>query len=247
MNKRLTTFMVAQASQASGASFKTSLRRLAMAATMSVLIASSFTASADDWPQWRGPNRDGISNETGLLQEWPKEGPKMLWSVSNIGMGYSTPAIVGDKFYLLANEGLENESVKALHVKDGTPAWSTRIGNVGNPKQQPSFPAARSTPTVDGSFLYALGSDGDLACIEIATGKIQWQKSLRKDFGGKPGTWAYSESPLVDGDTVVCTPGGSEATLVALNKKTGMCSGKPFCLKRTKLPIPRPLSSISPG
>src|SRR4029450_11629078 len=90
-----------------------------------------------------------------------------------------------------------------------------------NPKQNPSFPAARSTPTVDGDVLYALGSDGDLACVEIANGKVRWQKNLRSDFGGKPGEWAYSESPLIDGDALICTPGGSDATIVALNKKSG--------------------------
>jgi outer membrane protein assembly factor BamB len=156
-----------------------------------------------------------------LLKEWPKEGPKLLWKIAIAGSGYSTPAVVGERLYLLGNDGLEDESVRALSSKDGKQVWLTRLGKVGNPLQKPSFPAARSTPTVDGEFLYALGSDGDLACLEISTGKARWQKSLRSDFGGKPGQWAYSESPLIDGDALICTPGGSEATLVALNKKTG--------------------------
>jgi len=176
---------------------------------------------AADWPQWRGPNRNGISEETGLLKEWPKEGPKLRWQIKEAGLGYSTPAVVGERLYLLANEGLENEFVQALAVKDGHRIWRAPLGKVGNPGQKPSFPAARSTPTVDGDVLYALGSDGDLACVETGTGKVRWQKNLRIDFGGKPGTWAYAESPLVDSDVLVCTPGGSEATLVALNKKTG--------------------------
>src|ERR1043166_3417384 len=187
---------------------------------LGLLLASAHVFGAD-WPQWRGPNRDGISKETGLLKTWPKEGPKLRWEVKDIGSGYSTPAVVGDRLYLMGNEGLEKEFVQALAVKDGQRVWRTPLGKVGNPEQQPTFPAARSTPTVDGQVLYALGSDGDLACIEIAAGKVHWQKNLRKDFAGKPGTWAYWESPLVDGDAVVCTPGGSEATLVALNKKTG--------------------------
>jgi len=176
---------------------------------------------ANDWPQWRGPQRNGVSQETGLLKEWPKAGPKLRWQVADAGSGYSTPAVVGDRIYLLGNEGLENEFVEALAVKDGKRIWQTRLGNVGNPKQQPSFPAARSTPTVEGEFLYALGSDGDVACLDVAMGKVRWHKNLRTDFGGRPGHWAYSESPLVDGETVLCTPGGSESTLVALNKKTG--------------------------
>jgi outer membrane protein assembly factor BamB len=111
--------------------------------------------------------------------------------------------------------------VESLDAKDGRQLWSTRIGAVGNPDQRPNYPAARSTPTVDGTSVYALGSDGDLVCLESDTGKLRWQRSLRADFGGEPGTWAYSESPLVDGDVVVCTPGGAEATIVALNKNTG--------------------------
>lgn len=188
------------------------------------LALSLFTAvrsPARDWPQWRGPERNGISQETGLLQEWPKEGPNLLWKVTDCGSGYSTPSVVGDRIYLLGNDGTENEFVAALSTADGKRIWTTRVGNVGNPKQNPSFPAARSTPTVDGEMLYALGSDGDLACLETATGKVRWSKNLRKDFGGQSGEWAYSESPLVDGQTVVITPGGSDATILALNKKDG--------------------------
>jgi outer membrane protein assembly factor BamB len=180
-----------------------------------------FVSSAADWPQWRGVQRNGISSETGLLQEWPKEGPKLLWQVTGIGSGYSTPAVVGDRLYLLSNEGLENEFVQALAVKDGKKVWSTTLGKVGNPDQDPNYPAARSTPTIDGQRLYALSSDGELACVETADGKVLWKKNVRSEFGGQPGNWAYAESPLVDGDTVLCTPGGSNATLVALNKNSG--------------------------
>jgi hypothetical protein len=107
------------------------------------LFATAAEGRAADWPQWRGPDRDGISQERGLLQQWPKEGPKLLWKRTDIGSGYSTPAVVGDRLFLLANEGLENEFVAALAVQDGQRAWSTRLGPVGNPKQQPDFPTAR--------------------------------------------------------------------------------------------------------
>ena len=196
-------------------------RLLTELATATLIVAAACVGSAADWPQWRGPNRDGHSQEKGLLKEWPADGPKLLWQVTDAGSGYSTPAVVGDRLYLLANEGLENEFVAALATRDGKRIWSTRLGNVGQPKQDPNMPAARSTPTVEGEFLYALGSDGDLACLEVGTGKVRWQKNVRTDFAGKPGTWAYAESPLVDGDTLVCTPGGSEATLLALHKRTG--------------------------
>jgi outer membrane protein assembly factor BamB len=177
-------------------------------------------AWAVDWPQWRGPARTGISTETGLLAEWPTDGPKLLWQAKEIDEGYSTPAVVGDRIYLLSNRGMDDEFVQALSAADGQQLWAVRIGKVG-PNQGPQYPGARSTPTVDGDVLYALGSDGDLACVEVNGGKIRWQKNLRTDFGGVPGNWAYSESPLVDGDRLICTPGGKEATIVALDKKTG--------------------------
>ncbi len=167
-----------------------------------------------------GPHRDGISQETGLLPEWPKEGPKLLWQVKDVGDGFSTPAVVGDRIYLLGNKGMDDEFVEALDAKDGGRLWSKHVGKVG-PNQRVNYPGARSTPTVDGDFLYALGSDGDLACMTTAKGEIRWSKSLRKDFGGNPGFWAYAESPLVDGDALIVTPGGKDATLVALDKKTG--------------------------
>src|SRR5260370_8590569 len=121
-----------------------------------LLIVAAVSAAANDWPQWRGPQRNGISQETGLLKEWPKDGPKLHWKVADAGSGYSTPAVVGDRLYLLGNEGLENEFGEALDVKDGSRLWQTRLGNVGNPKQQPSFPAARSTPTLAGQSLSSL-------------------------------------------------------------------------------------------
>lgn len=186
-----------------------------------LLLASLPGVRAEDWPQWRGPTRNGISRETGLLKQWPKEGPKLVWKISDAGKGYSTPAVVGDRIYLLGNQGLENEFVQARGVADGMVLWSQRLGKVGNPNQQPSFPGARSTPTVEGDAIYVLGSDGDLACLEKASGRPRWQKSLRSDFGGKPGEWAYSESPLIDGETLICTPGAPDAAIVALNKKTG--------------------------
>jgi outer membrane protein assembly factor BamB len=186
-----------------------------------VTRSANMGTSTSDWPQWRGPERSGISQETGLLKQWPKEGPKLVWQQNDIGDGYSTPVVVGTRIYLMSNRGMENEFVQALSTKDGKPIWTTRVGNVGNPNQNPNYPKARSTPTVDGDFIYALGSDGDLACLEARSGKIRWQKSIRKEFGGQPGEWAYAESPLVDGDLLVVTPGGAESTMVALNKKTG--------------------------
>lgn len=187
----------------------------------SLLALVALSLNAADFPQFRGPQRDGHSPETGLLQEWPKGGPKLLWQVRDVGAGYSTPSVVGDRIYLLGSEGLDNEFVLALATKDGGRIWSAKLGKSGHPEQNPSYPGARSTPTVDGKFLYVLGSDGDLVCLERTNGKEIWRKHLRNDFGGKYGEWAYSESPLVDGDKLICTPGGTNATVVALNKKNG--------------------------
>jgi outer membrane protein assembly factor BamB len=176
-------------------------------------------ALAEDWPQWRGPERDGVSKEVGLLQEWPKEGPHLLWTRKDIGGGYSTPAVVGDRVYLMVDRKGEEFAI-ALSAKDGAEAWATRVGKVG-PNQGPQYPGARSTPTVDGDKVYVLGSDGDLACLERDSGKAVWAKNLRKGFGGVPGAWAYAESVLIDGETLVCTPGGKQATLVSLRKNDG--------------------------
>jgi outer membrane protein assembly factor BamB len=183
-----------------------------------VLLGSSLRA--EDWAQWRGPERNGISAETGLLQEWPADGPKLLWQASDIGSGYSTPAVVGERLYLISNKGMDDEYVQALSVADGKEVWRTRIGSVGANKG-PQYPGSRSTPTVDGKLIFALGSDGDLTCLDTADGKVRWQKNLRTDFGGQPGNWAYAESPLVDSGVVVCTPGGADATIIALEKQTG--------------------------
>ena len=195
----------------------------ALRRSLTVVIAAAIVAPAFglDWAQWRGPERNGVSAETGLLKEWPKDGPELLWKVSELGAGYSAPVVVGQRLYLLGNNGLENEFVQALNVADGSPIWSQRIGKVGNPDQKPPYPGARSTATVDGDRLFVLGSDGDIVCLETASGHPVWQKNIRTEFGGKPGAWAYAESPLVDGDIVVCTPGGEKATVVALNKSDG--------------------------
>jgi outer membrane protein assembly factor BamB len=182
------------------------------------VILLPVLARADDWPQWRGPERTGISRETGLLKEWPKEGPKLLWKQTKIGGGYSTPAIVGERLYLMADRQ-GDEFVVALSAKDGAEIWATRAGKVG-PNIGPQYPGARSTPTVEGDRIYALGSDGDLVCLD-KEGKPLWSKSLRKDFDGVPGQWAYSESVLIDGERLICTPGGAKATLAALKKSDG--------------------------
>ncbi|MBI3947244.1 MAG: PQQ-binding-like beta-propeller repeat protein [Armatimonadetes bacterium] len=173
---------------------------------------------ATDWPQWRGPGRLGISAEKGLLKQWPEGGPRLAWSIKGLGEGYSTPAITGGRIYGMSYRG-EAEVVWALREEGGKEVWSTRIAAANRRIGVPD--GSRCTPTVNGSRVYALGVSGDLACLDAGSGHVLWQKNLVSDFGGQIPDWGYSESPLVDGDRVVVTPGRTRATLVALNKANG--------------------------
>ncbi len=184
-----------------------------------VLVTGSLAGAAErlaptsDWPQWRGPNRDGISTETGLLTEW-KEPPALLWKKSGLGRGYASIAVVGDVLYT-AGKVKEESLAYALNEADGSVKWSVPLGKAGD--ENP-----RATPTVDGERVYFLGAEGALVCLESATGKTVWSKEFGADFGGKMMSgWKFCESPLIDGDRLVCTPGGKEATVVCLNKLTG--------------------------
>jgi outer membrane protein assembly factor BamB len=183
------------------------------------LCAPSALVRADDWPQWRGPERNDISHETGLLKSWPTGGPPLVWTFTNAGAGYSGPAIVGN--HLLTMGALGNtESVFAIDVLTGKKLWATAIGDKFSYQQWGDGP--RGTPTVDGPLLYALGGQGNLVCLESATGKKRWQVSMQRDLGGKMlNNWGYTESPLVDGEKVICSPGGPKGTIAALNKITG--------------------------
>jgi outer membrane protein assembly factor BamB len=194
--------------------------RLPLCVILMVMGMGALPAMAGDWPQWRGPQRDALSAETGLLKEWPKNGPKVAWQNDKVGDGYSTPAVTGERIYLIGNEGKKKEFVEALNAQDGRQLWVQVVGKVGQ-NLGPQYPGSRGTPTVDGDLVYAIGSNGDLDCIEALTGKIVWHKDLRSEFAGVPGNWAYSESPLIDGNVLVCTPGGSAATIVALDKQNG--------------------------
>jgi outer membrane protein assembly factor BamB len=185
-----------------------------------VLMIAPGGSLAADWPQWQGPDRNAISEETGLLQEWPAEGPPIAWRVDALGGGYSAPSIAEGRIFGMSNRG-EDEVVWALSETDGTELWAARIG----PAQTEGPPQGREgpgcTPTVDGDRLYVLGAGGVLACLSVQDGEIIWQHSLTEDFGGLVPMWRYNESPLIDGDKLICTPGGEDATLMALDKFTG--------------------------
>ncbi|MGL6094220.1 MAG: PQQ-binding-like beta-propeller repeat protein [Fimbriiglobus sp.] len=190
------------------------------------VVAATGTATAADWPQWRGPNRDGKSADTNLLKAWPDAGPRLVWSVSApdaIGAGYGSPAVVGDRLFILGSDSAKKDGQEycaALSVADGKPIWRVGLKTSPGDFNDGWGGGTRSTPTVDGDTLYALGSTGDLVALKLADGKEVWRKNLVKDFGGGIPVWGYSESVLVDGNNVICTPGG-KGGMVALDKATG--------------------------
>jgi outer membrane protein assembly factor BamB len=176
---------------------------------------AAAVAASGDWPQFRGPKRDGVSDETGMLTEWPKDGPKLVWKATGLGEGFSTVAVAGNRVFTMGDAGGSCQ-VFAIDRARGTKLWATPIGKTGG-----SYAGPRCTPTADGERVYALGQHGDLVCLDAAKGTVRWKKNMQSDFGGRPGGWSYTESPLIDGERLICTPGGKGATMVALDKTSG--------------------------
>ncbi|MDW8222303.1 MAG: PQQ-binding-like beta-propeller repeat protein [Gemmatales bacterium] len=178
--------------------------------------ASARRAPTLSWPQWRGPFRNGICPETGLLPQWPKDGPPLLWETKGLGRGYSSVAIDAGRIVTMGDRS-DACYVICLDADNGKELWSARVGKTGG-----NYPGPRSTPTIDGDYVYALGQFGDLVCLRLADGREVWRKNFQTDFQGRKGdSWHYSESVLIDGDKLVCTPGGEAAPIVALEKLTG--------------------------
>ena len=180
-------------------------------------LSSLQLGQAADWPQWRGPKRDDLSTETGLLKQWPADGPPLAWKITGVGAGYSGVAVAKGKIFTMGDVGEESQLI-ALAEGTGKQLWVARMGGPG---EYGGYRGTRGTPTVDGDLVYALNQHGDLVCANAGSGKEVWRKSLKRDFGGGTPGWGYAESPLVDGDKVFCTPGGQRGAIVALNKKTG--------------------------
>ncbi len=192
---------------------------LLLGGTLSLSLVSNVLAAPGDWPEFRGPKRDGISTETGLLKQWPAGGPLLAWKATGLGDGYSGVAVVGNRIFTAGDKG-DASFVVALNRADGAPVWTAKLGKSG-PVGDPKYEGPRSTPTVDGNLLFELGQWGELVCLDAGTGTELWRKDLVKDFNGTLPSWGYAESPLVDGANVVVTPGGQKGAIVALNKKTG--------------------------
>ncbi len=189
---------------------------------VSILSLLANAAQAKDWPQWRGPDRTGLSAEKGIIKSWEGSAPKLLWNVKGSGSGFSSVSIVDGILYTSGNfEG--GQGVSAFSIKDGKLLWQTPVTDFV-PKH--GYQGARSAPTVDGDKLYITTSNGVIACLSTK-GKIVWSKDFKKEWKGKMMSgWGFSESPLVDGDRVVCTPGGNDAFMVSLDKKTGTTKWK---------------------
>jgi len=210
------TFLILVESFSSGSV----MRFTALAFVIGALSVSQAAAIAGDWPSWRGPNRDDISTETGLLKQWPEGGPKKLWTSKDAGLGYSGVSVVGDVLYTMGADGSTPESkefVVAINVKSGEKIWQTSIGPFlengwgGGP---------RSTPTFAQDLIIAMGGKGDVVCLSAADGAEKWRVSLTELGGGIP-SWGYCESALVDDDKVLVTPGGANGTVACFNLKTG--------------------------
>ena len=184
------------------------------------------SAWADDWPQFRGPNRDGVSSDTNLLDKWPKAGPKLLWTAEGAGRGFSSVALADGKMYTLGDApsvaDSDAEYLVCFDANTGGHLWHKEMGKAWKSFGPDNWQSSRSTPTIDGDHIYVLTAYGVLKCCSAADGEVVWEQNLKEEFGGDKGDgWGYGESVLIDGDRLVCTPGKEENTMLCLDKKSG--------------------------
>ena len=192
------------------------VQRLALIITLCLFGTVSFVnVEAADYPQWRGPDRDGVLKETGLLKEWPDGGPELLWSAQDLGKGFSSPSIANGVIYVTGMVD-KVESLSALDI-DGNLKWTKEYGKA----YTESYPDARTTPTIDGDSVYVISGSGEVVCFDAASGDIKWSVAAFDKFEGKHGSWGTAESPLVVDNKVIYTPCGEKTTVVALDKETG--------------------------
>ncbi len=197
---------------------KMRIKTLVTSAIILLSLSAQIAAQAGgNWPQWRGPNRDGISTETGLLKQWPTDGPPLAWKATGAGGGYSTLAIANGRIYTMGLRG-DREYVIAFDVANGKQVWATAHGGAYRDSRGDG---PRGTPTIDGDRLYALGGNGDLSSMDVQSGRIVWSMNVLQKFGGENIKWGISESPLVIGEKVLVNAGGPGASVIALNKKDG--------------------------
>ncbi|MDA0832973.1 MAG: PQQ-like beta-propeller repeat protein [Planctomycetota bacterium] len=182
------------------------------------MVGANEKLKMSGWPQWRGPARDGVSLETGLYPNWTEQTPELLWSINGLGKGYAGVSMADGRIYTTGNLDTA-QTVSAYDQASGEMIWSVPVTD-GPPKH--GYDGSRCTPTVDDDRLYVVTSNGQILCMQAIDGEILWQKDFQQEWGGRMMSgWGFSESPLVDGDRVICTPGGANAMLVALDKNTG--------------------------
>jgi outer membrane protein assembly factor BamB len=182
-----------------------------------IIALSVVCALAADWPGYYGPKRDSISTEEDLLRSWPTEGPKVLWTAA-IGIGYGGPAVSGGKVYLLDRDDNTGDILRCFDLSNGKELWNFAYAAPG----RVSHPGSRSTPVVDGNYVYTCGQQGDLYCINTNTHKPVWNKNIWKDFGGgRLPMWALAQNPLIYGNLLIVAPQAPQTTVVAYDKLTG--------------------------
>src|ERR1700730_6136150 len=189
---------------------------LMFALGMAAVTGGQSTPVAD-LPQWRGPERNGLSTESGLMKQWPPPGPPLVGSTSNLGAGYGSISVSGERIFVQGMKGKDSR-VSSLNRADGKLVWSKVLGPAVTNEQGPG---PRGTPTIDADRAYVLTENGDLACLRVQDGSVLWQRNILRDFGARNIPWLISESPLIDGNNVIVTPGGRNAGMVALDKMTG--------------------------
>ena len=180
-----------------------------------IFVLAASIACAADWPQFHGPRRDNKSDETGLLKEWPDGGPKRVWSATGIGRGYAGVSIANGFIYT-TGEIDGTCTITALDLA-GKIQWQVKNG----PAWAKAYPGTRATPTIDNDRLYHESGNGRVACLDAKTGKELWAVDIMERFGGRQRQWGKAESVLIDGDRLICTPGGPQAGIAALNKNDG--------------------------
>ncbi len=180
-----------------------------------LLCALNNSVFSQEPTKWRGPNQSGIYNETNLLDKWPESGPEILWHYNELGEGYSSPAFANGRIYVSGMEG--STGYIYTITKDGSLMWKSPYGK----ESQTSYPGSRATPVIAGEYLYILAARGDLTCMSAITGKLHWQINMVKDYDGRFIEWDFNETVVVIGDKLICTPGGKDHNMIALNRFNG--------------------------
>lgn len=181
---------------------------------ITILLLFAFAANAQ-LVQWRGPNRDGHFPETGLMKEWPENGPERILQVEGIGKGYSSAILAGDMIYTTGM--IDTLDYLSAIDMEGNIKWQVPFGRSWNK----SFPDTRSTPVVDDNRICVQSGTGEVSCINRENGETIWKVDVDENFGGEYHVWGNSETPLIVDDKVICSPGGQQTSVVALNKMTG--------------------------